>query len=392
MNAMFQVLGAPCRTMRKALAIMVVIGVVGYAAADERIYQQVARNSVFIHKNGHSGTGVVVDKAKGWIATAAHVVAGEVEAGETDLYFANLNDKNLVVTDWKEYRRQAGKAVRAKIIFYSKERDLAILEVPAVPKHVDAIPLSKDGAQPAQRVGVVGNSDLDQGGIFSFVAGDVRNRIMDGAGTKRVLHTAATNPGDSGGPVFNMQGQLVAIVSDGTTGYSDAQALYLMVNQLQAWVNQGMPKQLPKVPHPGRTEQVRDRSVDVAELASALNLLASEKRIEGVLNKADPKIKIDAKQCHHKVFRATLKAGNRTIELESGSGRLTANGAMPVNCFDTFLMVKEVNGKNEWKNDDRGDGSRNSRVTINVPQDTEVDIIATSCFEDRVGRFMIRIR
>jgi serine protease Do len=153
-------------------------------------------------KAGSLGSGFLIS-SDGRIMTAAHVVH---------------------VADEVSVRFVTGDVVRAKIIASDPGSDVALIQAESVP----------DGVQPAR----VGNSDVARIGDQVFVVGApygishsltvghisarrTPNQLFGGFEQVELLQTdAAINQGNSGGPMFNMQGEVIGIVSHilSTTG------------------------------------------------------------------------------------------------------------------------------------------------------------------------------
>lgn len=139
-----------------------------------------------------SGSGVVIDP-RGFIVTNAHVVSG---ARSLDVVFA-------------DGRRQAAELVGTDSPF----TDIAVVKVSA--KDLETLPLGdSDALTPGQRVVAIGSA-----------LGDFRNTVTEGviSGLHRtwreggivledlVQTDAAINHGNSGGPLVNIQGQVIGI-------------------------------------------------------------------------------------------------------------------------------------------------------------------------------------
>jgi serine protease Do len=145
------------------------------------------------------GSGFIV-KSDGVILTNAHVVAG-------------ANEVNVKLTDKREFR--------AKVIGVDKATDVAVLKIAATD-----LPVVRLGD--ATKV-QVGEWVLAIGSPFGFensaTAGVVsaRARSLPGEGYVPFLQTdVAVNPGNSGGPLFNLAGEVVGINSQiysGSGGY-----------------------------------------------------------------------------------------------------------------------------------------------------------------------------
>ena len=86
------------------------------------------------------GTGVVVDEQKKWLLTCYHVVG---DAKTADVVFPAYRDGKLI-GEREYYRRELGKLrIIARVIRRDKDRDLALLELPELPRGIIALPLAK---------------------------------------------------------------------------------------------------------------------------------------------------------------------------------------------------------------------------------------------------------
>ncbi len=134
------------------------------------------------------GSGFVISE-DGYIVTNNHVIEG---ADEVSVEFFN------------------GKELDAKVIGTDKNTDIALLKV----ESDEALPFVSFGDSDAMRVGewvmAMGNP-LGQG--FSVSAGIVsaRGRALSGTYDDFIQTDAAINRGNSGGPLFNMDGQVVGV-------------------------------------------------------------------------------------------------------------------------------------------------------------------------------------
>jgi serine protease Do len=145
------------------------------------------------------GSGFIV-KPDGLILTNAHVVAG-------------ANEVTVKLTDKREFK--------AKVLGLDKDTDVAVLKIEA-----KGLPTVKTG-DPARTQ--VGEWVLAIGAPFGFensaTAGVVsaRARSLPGEGYVPFIQTdVAVNPGNSGGPLFNLAGEVVGINSQiysGSGGY-----------------------------------------------------------------------------------------------------------------------------------------------------------------------------
>jgi Trypsin-like peptidase domain len=197
----------------------------------EELYKKVLDSCVFIvtpMKGGHAeGSGSLVDAEKRLVITNYHVVD---DADKIFCQFPHHLKDGTVMTDKKKYieRIPAGQACKGTVLHRDKTRDLAIVQLDKIP--ATAIPIHL-----ARKSVVVGATTFNIGSpgavsqVFSFTQGSVRAvGVMDfvvGGGeeilrikAKMVTATNPTNPGDSGGPLFNKYGEQVAVTESGRQG------------------------------------------------------------------------------------------------------------------------------------------------------------------------------
>lgn len=220
-------------TRRLTLALLAALFVPAWAAADNNIYRRIAPSTVWFFERG-SATGVLVDVDNRLVLTAEHVVRGLVQAGKTNVMviFAQVDGAGNVLTEKSYYgfERKRKLPIQGRIIRSNRMKDLALVQLERVPPGIKAVPLAEALPQPGESLHVIGNSTYEHGGLFSYSAGRVRNsyfyeRFLRGDSFFALAHHTPTNRGDSGGPVLNDRGELVAIISQGTTGSGEEQVI-----------------------------------------------------------------------------------------------------------------------------------------------------------------------
>lgn len=142
------------------------------------------------------GTGVVVDQS-GSILTALHVVQG---AGQIEVTFAD------------------GSTSQATIVAQQPENDIAVIRVAQPP---DTIVPAVLGDPSTLRVGddaiVIGNPFGLAGSLTTGAISGLNRTFTDPDNSRTIPNLiqfdAAVNPGNSGGPLLNRNGEVVGIVT-----------------------------------------------------------------------------------------------------------------------------------------------------------------------------------
>ncbi|MGF1581357.1 MAG: trypsin-like peptidase domain-containing protein [Gemmataceae bacterium] len=206
------------------------VGTIAYPVspirADQSVYRKVLPSSVWIIRPGqNTGSGVLVDAKRRWIVTNYHVVQ---ESDKVLVFFAQSN-KGRVIAEEGHYVRNAKRlALQGRVIARSKTTDLAIVELNRLPPAAKEVKLAFESPRQGEAVHLVANQS-GSGALWTYTDGKVRSvlrfRHPVQAGSMKfnveaqtVITSLAANPGDSGGPVVNDEGELVAVVSSGKNG------------------------------------------------------------------------------------------------------------------------------------------------------------------------------
>jgi serine protease Do len=139
------------------------------------------------------GSGVILDAAKGYIITNAHVLK------EAKTITVTLSD---------------GRTFKAKLIGSDSASDIALIQIPA--EKLTAMPVgNSDSLQVGDFVAAIGNPfGLSQTATTGIVSALKRGGLgIEGPqGLENFIQTdASINPGNSGGALVNFQGQLIGI-------------------------------------------------------------------------------------------------------------------------------------------------------------------------------------
>lgn len=226
---------------------------------------------------GGAGSGVVITP-DGYVLTNEHVVQ-------------NVEDARVAFVD--------GRSASATVVGRDPSTDLAVLRAQAT-----ALPYANLTAMPALRVGqlvvAVGNpfgfESTVSAGVVSALGRSLRSRqgrLIEGV----VQHTAALNPGNSGGPLVDSRGRVVGV---NTAIIAMAQGIGFSVPAMTAqWV-------LTEILTQGRVRRaylgvtVRDRPLDL-RLVRALGLTVTRA------------VEITSREEHGPAAQADLHSGDLVV-------------------------------------------------------------------------------
>lgn len=147
-----------------------------------------------------AGSGVIVT-ADGYIVTNNHVIDGA---------------SNVTV------RTKDGTEYKAEIIGADADSDLAVLKIEPEKAFTPAIFGDSEALSVGQQVVAVGNPLGELGGTVTTGIISALDREVTVDGKKMILlqTDAAVNPGNSGGGLFNLKGELIGIVNAKSSGDS----------------------------------------------------------------------------------------------------------------------------------------------------------------------------
>lgn len=140
-----------------------------------------------------TGSGVVVH-ADGYVVTAAHVV----------------EDAEAIEVHWKDAFQS-----KARVVSLSRTEDIALLKVEQMPKGAVVARLGDSAAlKPGQPLFAIGAPYGLEHSLTSGVVSALRDNDRPGLVPRHLLQTdVAINQGNSGGPLFNLKGEVVGIAS-----------------------------------------------------------------------------------------------------------------------------------------------------------------------------------
>jgi tetratricopeptide (TPR) repeat protein len=202
-------------------------GPAGADTATKNIYQRTLHGTCWIivqHGNGAStGTGWVVDRERKLVVTNQHVVENE---DKVIVVFPQFRE-GKVVAERKAYSEERG--CRGKVLDTDVPHDLAVIQlIDPFPEGTQELKLATGSPDPADRVHSIGNPGASEA-LWVYTSGTVRQvhesewssldmerRKTTLRKSKIVATQAPINPGDSGGPVVDDEGNLIGVNSSTT--------------------------------------------------------------------------------------------------------------------------------------------------------------------------------
>jgi serine protease Do len=186
--------------------------------ADVTIYKEALKSTTWVLSKSSdgtsSGTGVLVDDKQKLVVTNFHVVG---DSRTAVVFFPEIENEQPNVTRQHYLDNVKKLGIRGRVIATDRKRDLALVQLDRLPEGVKAIELATTSIGPGEQVESVGNPGSTDA-LWVYTSGTVRSvyqkQFRTGAGEHnfKVVETQAPiNSGDSGGPVINNEGKLVAI-------------------------------------------------------------------------------------------------------------------------------------------------------------------------------------
>jgi S1-C subfamily serine protease len=195
------------------------------SADSAEIYDRTLHSTVWVvvpvtSSRARTGSGSLIDAHRRLVLTNYHVVGDK----ETVSVYFPIYSKGKLVAERQAYMAP-GRSIEGKVKVVDPQRDLAVIQLEGpIPAEAKTLKLAKDSPKPGQRVHSIGNPG-SSGALWAYTEGSVRQvyhnkfRTMGKNGEggfeidARIVETQSpVNQGDSGGPVVNDKGELVAVV------------------------------------------------------------------------------------------------------------------------------------------------------------------------------------
>jgi hypothetical protein len=164
------------------------------------------------------GTCWIADRERNLLITSYHLIG---ESKEVLVYFPERVDGRVAVE--ASYYLKKVPTINGRVVAVDRPRDLALIEVPSLPRGARKLMLAQESARPGDDVHSIGNSGLSKnvgGMLWRYTRGNVRQiyprKLSDetGSATVTLLETQSpVNMGDSGGPILNDRGEVVGVAA-----------------------------------------------------------------------------------------------------------------------------------------------------------------------------------
>lgn len=191
----------------------------GHADADSAGYQKTLQSTAWVITSDaeneiSTGTGVYVDSEKKMILTNAHVIG---DSRKAVVFFPTRNAGKLEVRREYYLNNILKLGIQGDVVAVDRKRDLALIQLPRVPADVQPIEMAEQSTTPGAKVDLIGNPG-DSKILWIYTSGTVRSvyqkefKSTYGEHDFMAVETQSPiQPGDSGGPIVNEKGQLVAV-------------------------------------------------------------------------------------------------------------------------------------------------------------------------------------
>ena len=253
-------LGCTFRSSLGIASVVIFLALGAIPAADKtgplsgkEIYQRTLKSMVWIAHvvelgGGKAalttGSGSLIDVPQRLILTNYHVVGNEKEVR---VFFPQFDKQNKLIAAKDHYLQQLrmGGGLVGTVVYADHQRDLALIKVPKLPQGTTAIPMAREGVGPGDTVHSIGNPGASDA-LWAYTPGAVKAvykktwAVKDRTeGTMNfeaqvVETTSPVNPGDSGGPLLNGQGELVAVTQGGVVSAQGTISYFIDISEVRA--------------------------------------------------------------------------------------------------------------------------------------------------------------
>jgi S1-C subfamily serine protease/Tfp pilus assembly protein PilF len=167
--------------------------------SSEEIYRKAVWSVVLVKSGGSSGSGVCVGRPD-IVVTNDHVLGGD---GPIEVFAFGIKESNPV--------RLA--RVSATAIYRSAKHDLAVLKLEKAPDHLTPLAVAVDNPRGGVKVFAIGSPGLGEDVLEQSIHEGLVSAVRTIDGVTYVQHSAAVNPGNSGGPLLDEGCRVVGIAT-----------------------------------------------------------------------------------------------------------------------------------------------------------------------------------
>jgi tetratricopeptide (TPR) repeat protein len=204
-----------------------------------KLFARNVKGCVAVMAAGGPASGFIVDVQKGWVVTCQHVVGSR---DEVEVILPAYKDGRLI-QDRNHYLKTAPR-IKAKVLSADVKRDLALIQIDALPAGFEALALATDSGQPGDNLNLIGNPAAS-GAMWNYSTGTLRAVYQKKFTYKNTSHEVdalcgetqlPANPGDSGGAVFSDKGEVLGVHSGGTPDGVQLMATYIDVVEVRKFL------------------------------------------------------------------------------------------------------------------------------------------------------------
>ena len=162
---------------------------------EARVYREAIESVLLVQTDDGEGTGFMIDDTHA--VTNAHVVGA---AESTAIRFSE------------------GRWTTGEVVGSDPHSDLAAIAIESVPESATPLSFAAEGAAAGQDVVAIGNPFSFDGSITAGIVSGVDRSIPAPTGftiPDAIQTDAAVNPGNSGGPLMSLDGEVVAVINSG---------------------------------------------------------------------------------------------------------------------------------------------------------------------------------
>jgi tetratricopeptide (TPR) repeat protein len=224
------------------------------------VYRRVLPGVGWVHAPDRGkGSGWLVDRGRRWLVTSYHVVG---DNKSVEVFFPVFRQGQAIADrdHYLQHRPELLKSrhvVSGKVLQRDPDRDLALVELEALPAGAVEMPLAACNPTPGERVHAIGNR-YDTDSLWLHAAGVVRQvRILHkgyfnsgkelGKGACIVEAQAPINEGDSGGPLVNGAGAVVGVAA-AVAWEHQGDGLFIAATEVRAFLDRARGTALPAPP------------------------------------------------------------------------------------------------------------------------------------------------